>query len=78
VTTLRDKLIELEALTQVDQEYVEAHAFSFLERAGDWPVSTQVSLNDVAYLLAGLLAEPRPHVRKIMVSDSLKLKSELG
>lgn len=78
MTTLREKLLELEALNQVDPDYIESVGFSFLERAGDWPVTTQVSLNDIAYVLAGLLAEPRPHVRKVMVTECINLKSELG
>lgn len=73
--TLRQKLEELLMLPASD---VQHEATLYLQRALDWPVHTQVKLNDLALVLAAMMKEVDPHVRRVMVTDAVKLGDSIG
>ena len=73
--TLRAKLEELLMLPASD---VQHEAMLYLQRAFDWPVSTQVRLNDLALVLAAMMKEVDPNVRRVLVTDAVKLGDSIG
>ena len=73
--TFREKLHEL---LGADRGWVEQQAEQFLERAAHWPVNTQINLNELAFVVAALITEPDPHVRRVTASDALKLGDGFG
>jgi hypothetical protein len=73
--TFREKVAEL---VNLPADVVCAEAEGFLTQAGDWPVLTEVPLARVAFIVAALLQEPDPHVRRVVVSDGLSLADSAG
>jgi hypothetical protein len=75
VMTLREKLDELLMLPASD---VQHEAMLYLQRSFDWPVQTQIRLSDLALVLAAMMKEVDPHVRRVMVTDTVQMGDSLG
>ncbi len=73
--TFSDK--DLDAIVEAFSK-LESEAEAFLEQAGGWPIATQVPLSRVAFVLAALMRQPDPNVRRVMVTDRCRLGDTLG
>jgi len=78
MTTLEEKLRELIEMDEVLGDTIDAEAQSFLQHALQWPLTTQVPLLRVAYVMAGLMREPNPRLRRLIATDGIELRSSLG
>ena len=74
-TSLREKIVEL---AQLPPDVVRASAEGFIAQAADWPVTTQIPLVRLAEVVAAMMLEADPHVRRLRVSDAVKLRDGLG
>ncbi len=75
MTLFRDKV---QQLLEYPRDILEVEADAFVARAADWPTTTQVPLRDVAFLLAALLTEPDPSVRRVTVTDAMRIGDRIG
>jgi hypothetical protein len=79
MTTLNEKLRELiETAPYLPDGAIEAEARAFLSLAADWPTTTQVPLARVAYVIAAMMVEADPHVRRAIATDALNMRDALG
>jgi hypothetical protein len=71
----RERLLEV---LEYPADVVTAEAESFLESAQNWNHNTQVPLWRLAFVIAALVQVQDPNVRRVMLTDALKVGDGLG
>ena len=75
------KLRELMAAADADTglaDSIDSQAESLLEQFRDWPVTTKVPLDYVATIVAAMILEPNPNIRRIKATDGVQLRDSIG
>jgi hypothetical protein len=79
MTSFADKVRELMANAEaLPEDTIQQEAQSFLGLARDWPVETQVPLSRVAFVIAAMLMESNIHERRVMLTDSIRMRDFVG
>lgn len=75
MSTFHERVLEL---LELPQDVVGGEAQAFLEQIRTWPCTTEVPIGRMAYLLAALLQEPDPNIRRVRVTEGVSLGDTLG